>query len=217
MADGGRDTPTNTSAMMDAVEQVWPATTVRGCYFHHKQALFRKLQQHNLVEEYRVPESDIRRYFQMMGAIAFVPEDDVPTAWRFLKPLLPLDMVEFSSYFENTWIGTSSRDPTFARSKWNLHDSTKMLLPRSSNLAEGWHHGFHSMLSCNNPTIWKFLECLKAEQSLTDVKLTRRLLRQPPEKRAAKWIKYDQRLQTIVDSYDDYDILDFLKVVGCMV
>ena len=169
------------------------------------------------MEEYRVPESDIRRYFQMMGAIAFVPEDDVPTAWRFLKPLLPLDMAEFSSYFENTWIGTSSRDPTFARSKWNLHDSTKMLLPRSSNLAEGWHHGFHSMLSCNNPTIWKFLDCLKAEQSLTDVKLTRRLPRQPPGKRAAKWIKYDQRLQTIVDSYDDYDILDFLKVVGCMV
>ena len=68
---------------------------------------------------------------------------------------------------------------TFARSEWNLHDSTKMLLPRSSNLAEGWHHGFHSMLSCNNPTIWKLLDCLKAEQSLTDVKLTRRLLRQP--------------------------------------
>ena len=118
MADRGRDTPTNTSTMMDAVEQEWPATTVRGCYFHHKQALFR--------------------------------------------------------------------------------------------LAEGWHHGFHSMLSCNNPTIWKFLDCLKAEQSQTDVKLTRRLLRQPPEKRAAKWIKYDQRLRTIVDSYDDYDIEIFL-------
>ena len=56
---------------------------------------------------------------------------------------------------------TSSRNPTFAHYKWNLHDSTKMLLPRSSNIAEGWHHGFHSMIPCSHPTIWKFLDCLK--------------------------------------------------------
>ena len=153
----------------------------------------RKLQQHNLMEEYRVPDLDVRRYFQMMGSIAFVPEEDVPTAWRFLKPLLPVDMTEFGDYFESTWIGTSSRNPTFAHYKWNLHDSTKMLLPRSSNIAEGWHHGFHSMIPCSHPAIWKFLDCLKSEQDLTDVKLTKRLCREAPERRAAKWIKYDSR------------------------
>ena len=97
----------------------------------------------------------------MIGAIAFVPEDDVPTAWRFLKPLLPLDMVEFSSYFENTWIGTSSRDPTFARSKWNLHDSTKMLLPRSSDLAP-WV-SLHALLQQPN-----HLEVPRVPQSWTE-------------------------------------------------
>ena len=33
-----------------------------------------------------------------------------------------------------------------------------------------WHRGFNSMLGCSKPTIWKFLDCIKAEQSLTDMK-----------------------------------------------
>ena len=52
---------------------------------------------------------------------------------------------------------------------------------------------------------------------VTDVNLTKRLYREAPERRAAKWIKYDQRLQTVVDAYEDYDMLDFLKVIGCMI
>ena len=73
------------------------------------------------------------------------------------------------------------------------------------------------MLSCSNPTIWRFLDCLKAEQALTDVKLAKRLMRERPEPRAPKWIRYDQQLQRIVDSYDDYsNILDFLKAIGSM-
>jgi hypothetical protein len=86
--------------MHNAAEAVLPSTCVRGCFFHHKQAMNRKLQQHNLIEEYRVPDSDVRRYFQKMGSIAFVPEEDFPTAWRFRKSLLPADMTKFSDYYE---------------------------------------------------------------------------------------------------------------------
>ena len=106
----------------------------------------------------------------MMGAIAFVPEQDVEQTWRLLKPLLPADMDSFSSYYERTWIGSSTQNPLFAKEMWNQHDASQMLLPRSTNIAEGWHRGFNSMLSCSNPTLWKFLDCLKAEQSLTDAR-----------------------------------------------
>ena len=57
------------------------------------------------------------------------------------------------------WIGTSSTLPTFTTCGTYM-----ILLPHSSNIAEGWHHGFHSMLSCSNPNLWKFLDALKAEQ-----------------------------------------------------
>ena len=48
-------------AIHNAVEAVWPSTAIRGCFFHYEQAMNRKLQQHNLMEENRVPDSDVRR------------------------------------------------------------------------------------------------------------------------------------------------------------
>ena len=45
---------------------------------------------------------------------------------------------------------------------------------------------------------------LRAEQSLTYVKLTRIQLHDPKEPRAPKWIKYDQRLQKIAEYFDGY-------------
>ena len=172
-------------------------------------------RQSDLVEEYVLPDSPIREHFAMMGAIAFVPAEDVDQTWRHLKPLLPADMANFAFYYENTWIGSSTTAPNFAHDMWNQHDASIMRLPRSSNIAEGWHNGFAQMLSCTNPSIWKFLDCLRSEQSLTDAKLTKRLLRERPEPRAPKWIRYDQQLQRIVQSYDDYaNKISDLKAIG---
>ena len=202
-------------AIHNAVASVWPSTTRRGCNFHYKKALLKHVKQTNIWEEYLTPNSPVRDFFAMTGAIAYVPETDVPRIWRHLKPLLPIDMAEFASYYENTWIGTSTTNPNFAPHMWNQHEAAQMRIPRSSNIAEGWHHGFHSMLSCSKPTIWKFLDCLKAEQALTDVKKTKRDGRELPEPRAPKWIRYDRQLQRIVDDYDNYsNPMDFLKAIG---
>ena len=113
----------------NAIAEVWPSLTRRGCNFHHKKSLWKHLQQLDLVEEYAVPGSDIRKYFKMMGALAFVPEDDVRRVWRLLKPLIPDDMLQVVSYYETTWIGTSAADPLFSLDLWNFDDSTLMLLP----------------------------------------------------------------------------------------
>ena len=60
-------------ALMNAVEKTWPTTTRRGCFFHHKQALWKKMQHHDLVPEYNVENSPVRRAFQMIGAIESGP------------------------------------------------------------------------------------------------------------------------------------------------
>ena len=106
----------------------------------------------------------------MVEAIAFVPEEDVDDTWRLLKPLLPPDMIEFTRYYEATWIDSSGNRPTFAHDMWNQTAAGCSLLARSTNIAEGWHQGFNSMLGRSNPRIWKFLDYVKAEQSLTDMK-----------------------------------------------
>ena len=54
----------------------------------------------------------------------------------------------------------------------------------SSNIAEGWHLGFKSLVQCTNPTLWSFLDALKLEQGLTDQKISDWLMLRAPEPRA---------------------------------
>ena len=117
--------------------------------------------------------------------------------WRHLR--------RCNSYYENSPIGTSTTNPNFALHTWNQHEAAQMMIPRSSNIPEGWHHGFHLLLSCSKPTIWRFLDCncLKAEQALTDVNKTKRDGRKLPEPCAPKWIRYDQQLQRIVSTSNE--------------
>ena len=89
----------------------------------------------------------------MVRAIAFVPEEDFDDTWRLLKPLLPPDMIEFTRSYEATRIGSSGNQPTFVHDMWNQNATGRSLLPRSTNIAEGWHRGFNCMLGCSNPTI----------------------------------------------------------------
>ena len=58
-------------------------------------SLNRQLQQHSLIEEFGVSGPDIKASCQMMGAMAFDPEYDVPMVWRHLKLHLAVDMAEF--------------------------------------------------------------------------------------------------------------------------
>ena len=93
----------------------------------------------------------------MMGALPFVPIDDVDRAWRFLKSTLPSNLDTF---------------------------------------------------------VWKFLDALRLGQALTDIKITSHLTRKLLEPRSQKWVKHDQRINTVIESYDTYyDFLDYLKLL----
>ena len=109
---------------------VWPSTTFRGCYFHFKQALWRKFSKTDLVPEYQVVESEVRKSFQMIGALPFFTPDDVDMARIHLKPLLPPDMAAFAGYMDYTWLGTSSSDPH----GWNQWDENSGMPPSADVL-----------------------------------------------------------------------------------
>ena len=141
-------------------------------------------------------------------------EDDIELAWNELKLTLPPEMISFGRYYETTWIGTTSSPPLFDHASWNYHVSSLMLLPRSSNIAEGWNNGFASLVSCRNSTIWSFLECARKEQTITDMKIANILTRRPFI-RERKWVQFGLDLERIVADYKSYGtIVEFLRAVG---
>ena len=148
-----------------------------------------------LVPEYQVQNPPIRAAFKMLTALPFVPENLITSTWRQL--------------YRKTWQLLS-----IITRGLGLVQHT---LIRSFPIAEGWRHGFNAMMSCSNPSIWKFLQSLKNEQNITDVKMTKLMVRESPEPRSAKWRKYNEKLQTIIQKFDSCPtILDFLKCTSCL-
>ena len=88
---------------------------------------WRNFSRFDIVPEYKVLGSDIRRSFQRIKSLPFVPVYDISYAWEVLKPTIPSDMADFSQYYESTWIGTPDSPAKFDPACWNQHDPCSML------------------------------------------------------------------------------------------
>ena len=127
--------------------------------------------------------------------------------WSLLLSM-PCFFVTWQSLFTTTsTLGSGHHIEILSSPKdmWNKHVATT--LPRSSNIAssgswkgfrpciklrssykaKGWDCGFNRMLSCSNPTIWNFLECLKTDQDLTGVNITNMMVQKDAEPKFVKW------------------------------
>ena len=116
-----------------------------------------------------------------ISALAFVPEEDVEDAFLTMEIHIRetyaddanIDAIDsVLDYFEDTYIGRSRRgraraQPKFPIGLWNVVSRTEMDLPRTNNNVEGWHNRFSSIINGAHPTLWKFLENLKAEEILS--------------------------------------------------
>ena len=56
----------------------------------------------DIVPEYQVVGYDIWKAFKRIGALPFIPPEDVDFAWQTLRPTIPADMDSFIHYFEST-------------------------------------------------------------------------------------------------------------------
>src|SRR5688572_8269078 len=55
---------------------------------------------------------------------------------------------------------------------WNCFDAVLQDLPRTKNSVEGhWHRVVSELIGANHPTIWKFIDALKAEQNMNELKI----------------------------------------------
>ena len=69
-------------ALVQAAPAIWPSCTVRGCFFHYKQTLFRKFCNRGLREDLLVEGSPIREAFEHIGALSFCDPGDVVEVWE---------------------------------------------------------------------------------------------------------------------------------------
>lgn len=205
-------------AAINAFKIVFPAVNQRGCFFHFKQYIFRRVQALGLAEQY-MNDGTFAHQIKMLGSLAFVPEAEVLDAFEQLgntefyrdnEEAIPL-----LDYFEETWIGMvrrgRRRPPKFSISLWNCYEGVREDLPKTNNSVEGWHNEFSSLIGANHPSIWKFIEGLQKQQSINEMKIIQYLSGRNEDEGRRTYRDVAKRILNIVNDYPNLAILDYLN------
>ena len=140
------------AASKRAIEENFPNATVAGCMFHLGQSIWRKVMDEGLREDYTNRETT-RKFVKNLLALGFLEVNSVVEGFETLRDHddFPQNLEGVYDYFEDTYIGRPQRrgrrQPLFPLVMWNQRMRTEEGLPRTNNMAEGWHNAFQSSVT----------------------------------------------------------------------
>ena len=116
----------------------------------------------------------------------------------------------FIAYFEPTWL-----DGQFPVHMWNVYHSNI----RTNNQVESWHSRLNRTVGLTHPNIYRLLDTLRREQTLTELTLQRARRGVSPPRRRRKYRDLDRRLDRLRDAYQQgltktEEFLDSVRHIG---
>ena len=163
--------------------------------------------------------------FAMICSLAFVPPEDVESAYLELVPTLPADLLAVSNHIDWYYIrgnpirnanrgGPVRSPPLFRINEWNHHQSIKDGDNKTNNVLEGWNHRIQHVVGQANPSFARFIKCLKMEQKNSEHRIGLALSGKIKGNVTQKAESRQRALKTLIDDYANRDILDFLRGVS---
>ena len=204
-------------ALGNSIQKHFPSCETVGCFFHMCQSVYRRICDLGLKSQYNT-DNKFSLLIRMFCALAFLPAEEVTDAFEELSEDEQLPM-EFIIYFELTYIGPirgrrrRREAPLYPIAFWNMRNRVIDKLPRTNNSLEGFHSALKHSMACKKPNIWKFIDVLKKEETLTQTKILHLQLREKPAKKR-KYEKLDDRIETLIDEHDGSNAIEFLKAVA---
>ena len=107
--------------------------------------------------------------------------------------------------------------PLFDPAKWNVHDATLQGEPRTNNVSEGFKNKFFSLVGHQHPSIWKLIECLKAETArVTGVLLQLERGIRPKKRTKRVYVELQTRLKNLCEDRVEgrKTVAEFLRAVS---
>lgn len=97
------------TASRNAIKYHFPNITLKGCWFHYRQAIFRKAVKIGIKKSYHLDE--YRDFLNLFGALALIPASKVIEGFDIIINLMPNDPKcdELCKYFEKEWIKSKSK------------------------------------------------------------------------------------------------------------
>lgn len=210
-------------ALINATNLLFPIADKQGCYFHFRQALYRRICSSGLKRKYDT-DKDFNKQIKFLISLAFVPEDLVLTAFNVIEKsgILTDHTQQFCSYFKKNWMGiqddNKKKHASFSFHLWNYFNRTLNEEPRTNNFSESWHSALKKQVQSKHPSIWKFFEFMLDQQSMQELQINQQLTGCEKSLKKKKYNDKNKRLATVVQSFardkcTDTYLLDYLKAI----
>lgn len=199
---------------------MFPGIAVSGCFFHLGQIIYRQVQAAGLQAAYRNEEDrTIKQKTHMLMCLAFVPVDDVPSAYKTLRGVCPAELHPVFDFFRKNYVvGTPARGqrravpPRYPPPLWNQYATALQKSHRTNNVSEGWHNRFRQVVGKDHPDLYSALSEFQKEQGYTEICIQELALgkrvRNAPQK---KWRDVQIRLENIAAEYENLPLLEYLN------
>ena len=79
------------------------------------------------------------------------------------------------------------KEPMFPPKLWSLYDRLLNDEPRTTNMHEGWHRRFSTVVAKHNPNIYDFIGCLWAEQGRTETVISNLVMGEALKENEKDW------------------------------
>jgi len=198
------------NASWNAVETVFPGSTLRGCFFHYCQCIWRNVQRCGLAVRYTEDEN-LKRLVRRASVLPLVPAASVEDVWfnalEEYNENSP-DVTRFTDYVTETWVE--------GRRGWNHFDNTG---PRTTNNAEGWHSKLNRLCRSAHPNIYSLLRLLQRIQASNEVRLVQLRAGGKQRPRERKYRQLDDRLRLLKQRLTDgqYNVLEYADAASHLV
>ena len=107
---------------------------------------------------------------------------------------------------------TRRENPLYPVNFCNVKKGVVDYLPRTNNAVEGFHSALRSSITCKHPNFWKWIAALKKEE-LQQTKIIH-VNRGDAPARKKIYKSIDRQLKTLVNTYDDINIISFLDNIA---
>ena len=183
------------------METEFPRTSLRGCYFHFSQSLWRKLQQLGLTRAYRV-DITLKRNIRKTFALGYLPVQLV--RMNFNELFNSRETHRFINQYPSlrdyyVYLRTNYFDGNFAPRLWNVYN--RRMDFGTNNYVESFHNRWNKAVSVRHPSLWNFLRVLKDQLVVNEAKKNGMLNGNPPPPRKLRWRRLEERIVQLKREY----------------
>ena len=118
----------------------------------------------------------------------------------------------FVTYFERTWVGKRNTNPIYAINKWNMRDRVLNSPLTTNNHIEGFHNKFSTLVGHRNPTVWTWLDAVKANQNLSFNALARHAGNLPGPLSNDTVIARQRQLKGVLRQFGTTSLFEYLEM-----